>query len=418
MFISAKFNKNYLFGINKSLVLPKQFFYKFEQVKVDKIIYYNYYVTEQFITAYLKKEIHLQKPATVLIEHTSANLDYKNLHIGNYINGLVGRFLANLYNFRGDSVVQENYVNDSNNLVKTLYCLSKITNYSFDELYAHRKEYTTPIKIPETELAQFRRWQEDYTQYQLSKLTDILKTWGIKHDICVYQSRIQDEFLLAPPHNEQLATYYLVGNKKVYVTDSNGNKLYAYADIGLLLKRFLDSHYDKVICLLGGEQKLYSENILQISSKILNIPIVKIKKKVFYLITKLLRIDDQKISKRGGKTFRLIDLDPIYGEYLRYKLLHTYYQTSFKLEQFYELAVLKELVYRRDYHCKQELATPFSTYLNVIDYAQNLVSIDKLFVDYKSVLQTLRNLSQYVIVTRTPPIRVIQFCSFLYASLL
>lgn len=387
MDITARYRNGYLVGVRQPLDLPT---YLYDQYRCQGI-YHNYRLSEQFFKLYMTGSIRLIKyaPLRLSVEHVSANLDHVNLHIGNYMSGLIGSRLAAIERYKGHNVSQVYYVNDANTIMQRMYEVHRVKGYGYDQLYAHKDQCPGYTGDHEG----YQQWRKQYTEYQLQRISAVLANWGLRYDYYVYQSAMHQQIL--PAQKDGLAEFFTVGNARVYIRDSSGTPLYSYADIVMGKQRFLDHTYDKYYTILGRDQKLYSQRITAITAQLVGVSIPQFHKRICFKLVPLLTRNDAKMSKRTGNILRLSAIAKAYHSAVNYLLLSAIYHYRGGWQSYYRLlTALRGFRYDR-YWPGGNHTIDYSVYKSLIAWMESISTIEKLLLVLNSIIDQLLRVLAY-----------------------
>lgn len=341
MLLSKKLNKN-PWQIAEEIIMGLANLKSFEEIKIAKPGFINFYLSEKFLQKNLKiisKEkdnfgnLKNDKKKKIMVEFISAN-PTGPLTLANGRGGFTGDVLANILSLAGHKVWREYYVNDYGNQINILgHSILK------DALAQYRGEYVEEVakKIGrDPHLSKDDKKNIDTLGQTAAKIIlekyiqPAIKKAGIKFDNFFSESDLHEKGKV------EKVLEYLKKNKLVYELDgaiwlktsakdnkedaddkdrvlvkSDGHKTYFLADIAYHFNKFHDRKFDKVINLWGADHHGYVARMKQ-AVALLGYP-----NHLEILLMQMVRLikDGQefKMSKRAGVYVTLDELIDMVG---------------------------------------------------------------------------------------------------------
>jgi hypothetical protein len=273
----------------------------------------------------------------IVLEHTSANPDAGNLHIGNFANGLVGAYVANFLKYRGFKVDVAYYLNDRGQRARAMnYICNKYPDIKYKKVY---QTYLNELKKdPSIESKCNNYTLLDYSlvdkciMLNYRAIIRFMNAFNIYYDILYKESNYLKpdyELLLKNVYTENKIKYYYKNDKKIYLSNQKGQPLYILADV--LCNMLEKPKYDKSLTILGRDQQLYADEIRYIIS----IECPQLLKKLEYIHIDLVKYKGLAFSKSKGIVLKVSDLKNykiFYKNYIKIYLLKRVLNTKSKLD--------------------------------------------------------------------------------------
>ncbi len=270
-----------------------------------------------------------KKSEKVMIEYSNPN-PLKGFHVGHFRNTALGAALARIMEFSGFEVIPVNYYNDTGSHVsKTLWAYDKWYKDKENKV-ANKGEWIGLIYVHAAEELQKNPEQEEHTRKIQQKLEEGEEYWDKLHNKLRYWSTDEfsriykelgagfkkiywdSEFVTSGKKIvNQLSKHNLVyeedgapilnledfGLGKKALLRGDETALYITKDLALVQQRFKDFKLDRLIYVVGSEQKLYFQQLF----KTLEILGFKEAKQLYHLSYELvLDAEGKKFSSRKG----------------------------------------------------------------------------------------------------------------------
>ena len=267
-----------------------------------------------------------QDPERISVEHTSTN-PTGPIHIGRIRNSILGDSIARILERYGYRVTTQYFVNDSGRQVASL-CTGARKYCSDDSLTpdtllnAYRKIHNDIEKNPELEqevqnvMQSYERGDKDTVDYIrkicsviLGGINESLRSIDIKIDDYTWESnfirtgetvKILND-LGNSVHDENGAKYILNGDRKIFLSRSDGTSLYFLRDIAYHLYKF--QHFDWVIAVLGENHKDHGNQLSYVFSDLM-----EVRGKLQFMFYSYVSLESGSMSTRGGNTVTLDEL--------------------------------------------------------------------------------------------------------------
>ena len=296
--------------------------------------YINFRIKPGYIASSIRNEIDtkgmfpdvFQDPERISVEHTSTN-PTGPIHIGRIRNSILGDSMARIFRRFGYRVTTQYFVNDSGRQVASLCTGARrylnpqdITSESLLEAYrkVHNEmendsglegevqKVMQSYEVGDPETVEFIR---NICSVILDSINASLDSIGIKIDDYTWESsfirtgevsgvmeRLGDHVM-----DEGGAKYILNGERKIFLTRSDGTSLYFLRDIAYHLYKF--QNFTWVVDVLGENHKDHGEQLSYVFEKILGI-----EEKMRFMYYSYVSLETGSMSTRKGNTVTLDDL--------------------------------------------------------------------------------------------------------------
>lgn len=274
----------------------------------------------------------------VIIEYSSPNIA-KPFHIGHLKTTIIGSSLAKVYDYLGYNVVRLNHLGDyGTQFAKLIEGYKRWADeYKFDEnpiddladIYKRINQLCEEDeKVLEECRDTFKKLEdgdeycvslrEKFTELSMKEFDKIYELLNIKFDSIngesFYLDKMQEVIDILENNNKLVESQ---GAKIVDLTDqgintpciiwkSNGASIYATRDLAAILYRTRTYDYDKILYVVGNEQKLYFEQLFAVA-KFLGLD-EKYTNDMHHVAYGLIRLPEGKMSTRKGNFIRVDDL--------------------------------------------------------------------------------------------------------------
>lgn len=282
-------------------------------------------ITDEISTKQIYPDI-FQDPERISVEHTSTN-PTGPIHIGRIRNSILGDSMARILERYGYRVTTQYFVNDSGRQVASLcagarkYCSeSELTPESL--LNAYRNMHRDLEEHPELEqevqdiMQRYERGESETVEYIrkicsviLKGITDSLLSIDIKIDDYTWESNFirtgETSKIIADlgesVHDENGAKYIQKGERKIFLSRSDGTSLYFLRDIAYHLYKF--QNFDWAIDVLGENHKDHGSQLSYVFSDLLDA-----RGKLQFMFYSYVSLESGSMSTRGGNTVTLDEL--------------------------------------------------------------------------------------------------------------
>ncbi|WP_084300985.1 arginine--tRNA ligase [Acholeplasma equifetale] len=340
-----------LFGFVKLLGLPMMdVYHKFSDVIKDYPLYLKDEFVSGFLNIYLNREIlaknildevHLKKSnygssdingKTVVIDYSSPNIA-KSFSVGHLRSTVIGNSLKLIYEKNGYHVIGINHLGDwGTQFGRMIVAYKKWGNESLieknpiselqklyvkfhDELANHpeleQEGRDAFLKLEQGDPEYIKLW-EFFREQSLKEFMEMYDLLNVKFDSfngeAFYNDKmdrvvkeLEDKNLIK---EDEGALVVFIGENypPVLIKRSDGATLYATRDLAALLYRKDTYNFDKILYVVGNEQKLHFESLKKVSDLMgYNFDLVHVN---FGLVLQ----DGKKMSTRTGKYTKLMDV--------------------------------------------------------------------------------------------------------------
>ena len=361
----ADFTLTYFKQPEKAQEIAKKLQGKIEGVEVSVIeSYVNFSIKPEFLASHIVKEILEKKEKygsskkgegeSVVVDYSSPNIG-KPLHVGHIRSTVIGDSIIKILNFSGYNTKGINYINDVGlhiGKIIAAYQLwgddKKIEKNPEKELlklyvkYCKKEKFEvgeelrkTPdkedlekgenkwakkakeilLKLEQGDKKTVKIWKK-IEKFSLQSFNKIYKLLDVKFDETIGSSNFSEkgkeivELLLRKGlayKSKDGAVIVKLEEKKLpdkVVLRSDGTALYSTQDLGAAVTRYARLKFDKMVYVVGSEQKTYFKQLFQIF-KLLD---YKWADSCYHLAFGLLSIGKERISTRAGKVIFLEDV--------------------------------------------------------------------------------------------------------------
>ncbi len=267
-----------------------------------------------------------QDTSRVLIEHTSSN-PTGPIHVGRIRNSIIGDSIFRLLDRYGYRAITQYFVNDSGKQVISLYLghmrYHKNEKPSLENLLDGYQRIYRDREIDHSIDEEIKQLDERYENGDKELITSIqevasivldsikssLKKIGIEISTYVWESN----FILYGEVNRMLddistelksegnAKYLAIGDKKIFLTRTDGTSLYFARDIVYHL--FKAQSFDWIIDILGEDHKNHAGNLDFVLKNYFDF-----ESKINYVFYGFVSLESGKMSTRKGRIVTLNDL--------------------------------------------------------------------------------------------------------------
>ncbi len=340
-----------LFGFVKSLGLPVQeISTKFQaildqQQMIEKTVFVggflNIYLKRQDLSYQVLKQIHDLKDQygtkkkngkTVVIDYSSPNIA-KSFSVGHLRSTVIGNALKLIYQKNGYKVVGVNHLGDwGTQFGRMIVAYQKWGNRALIEknpieelqkLYVrfHDEEKLDPsldqagrdafLKLEQNDPESHALWQyfRDESLKEFMEMYELLDVSFYSYDgEAFYNDKMEQVVQELEAKNllklDQGALVVFVGENQppVLIKRSDGATLYATRDLAALFYRYHNYHFDKILYVVGNEQKLHFENLKKVTD------LMGYDFDLIHINFGLVLQDGKKMSTRKGKYTKLMDV--------------------------------------------------------------------------------------------------------------
>lgn len=340
-----------LFGFVKSLgLLIQEISSKFQEnldqhPMIEKTVFIggflNIYLKRQDLSYEILKQIHDLKDGygtkksngkTVVIDYSSPNIA-KSFSVGHLRSTVIGNALKLIYQKNGYQVVGVNHLGDwGTQFGRMIVAYQKWGNKAeiaknpieeLQRLYVkfHEEEKLDPsldqagrdafLKLEQNDAESLALWQY-FRDESLKEFTEMYELLDVSFDSYDGEAFYNDKMDKVVDELEtkkllkldQGAQVIFVGENQppVLIKRSDGATLYATRDLAALFYRYHTYHFDKILYVVGNEQKLHFENLKKVTELMgYDFDLVHIN---FGLVLQ----DGKKMSTRKGKFTKLMDV--------------------------------------------------------------------------------------------------------------
>lgn len=340
-----------LFGFVKLLGLPMMdVYHKFSDVIKEYPLYLKDEFVSGFLNIYLNREIlaknildevHLKKSnygssdingKTVVIDYSSPNIA-KSFSVGHLRSTVIGNSLKLIYEKNGYRVIGINHLGDwgtqfgrmivaykkwgNESLIKKnpISELQKLYVKFHDELANHpeleQEGRDAFLKLEQGDPEYIKLW-EFFREQSLKEFMEMYDLLNVKFDSfngeAFYNDKMDrvvkelEEKNLIKEDEGALVVFIGENYPPVLIKRSDGATLYATRDLAALLYRKDTYNFDKILYVVGNEQKLHFESLKKVSDLMgYNFDLVHVN---FGLVLQ----DGKKMSTRTGKYTKLMDV--------------------------------------------------------------------------------------------------------------
>jgi arginyl-tRNA synthetase len=306
----------------------------------------NFYIKKDYWVKYVLGRIktnnlieHPENDLKVMLEFSSPNPG-KSFHVGHLRNTLIGQSVANLYSAQGFKISTANYLNDTGLHIAKLVWYIQTYNKSpegdiekwLGKIYAEVFKLMEEDSNIEIEVKKIYQKIEDgdeavwvivnkIKKWSLDNFDEIYAELGIHFDHYFYDSEMIEmgkeyvEELLSKGIAQHDDGAVIVNLEKDNLTNalilkSDGALLYITKDLALARKRFDLYDINKLIYVVGVEQKLHFKQVFKILEK----AGFKEAKNCEHLSYELLQLKEGKMGSRYGNVVTYRDLrDEVYA---------------------------------------------------------------------------------------------------------
>jgi len=320
--------------ISNKIEIPKDSFIKKIEVRGPYVnFYYNYSELSKLLLEKIFKEknnygsSNVGERKKVMVEFCHANT-HKGFHIGHFRNICIGESLSRILEFTGHKVIRVNYQGDIGpHVAKCLWGVLKLYKGKHPEenkgewlgkVYAEANKKVGTNKKLEKEVDEINKkiyagdkeltklWKET-RKWNLEDFDKIYKELDTKFDRLYFESEVEKRGLqisktlvkrgIAKISEGAMVIYLEKFGLGVIVLVTKGNTpLYGAKDLGLAENQFYDFNPDKIIHVVGAEQKLYFKQLFKIF-ELIKSPAAN---KSYHLVYDLVNLKEGKISSRLG----------------------------------------------------------------------------------------------------------------------
>jgi arginyl-tRNA synthetase len=269
---------------------------------------------------------------TIIIDYSSPNIA-KNFSIGHLRSTVIGNSLKNIYNKLGYRTVGINHLGDwGTQFGKMILAFQKWGNKKLvlkdpiNELqklyiYFHEKAEKEPqlnqyareifkkLEEKDPEIFTLWKWFKDISLTEFRKIYDLL---NISFDYYIGESFYHDKSISLV--NDLRSKNLLLLDEKAYIMPlqdippaliqkDNGSTLYLTRDMACVLFRKERFNFQKILYVVGNEQKLHYQQLKQVMHKIMGYDCG-----LEHINFGLVLFENVKISTRKSNNYRLIDI--------------------------------------------------------------------------------------------------------------